>query len=133
MMNEYISTIMSTEVITLDVNDNLGRVVDILKKNRVHHLPVVDGKKLVGIVTSWDLLKLNKTFEEYPTINVSDIMTKKVATLEPDMHIGSVAEVLLENLFHAIPIVNDDHELVGIVTAFDVLRYEHDKEYPPLD
>ena len=131
MMNEPISSIMSTNVVSLDVNDNLSAVMDILKKNRVHHLPVIDGKKLVGIVTSWDLLKLNRTFEEYQSIKVSDIMTRKLAVLEPNMHIGSAAEVLLANLFHAIPIVNDDYELVGIVTAFDILRYEHDKEYPP--
>ncbi len=133
MMNEYISTIMTTEVVALDVHDKLSAALDILKKKRVHHLPVVEGKKLVGIITSWDLLRLNRTFEEYHSINVSDVMTRKVATLEPDMHIGSAAEVLLENLFHAIPVVNDDHELIGIVTAFDVLRYEHDKEYPKRD
>jgi len=38
--------------------------------------------------------------------------------------------VLMEHLFHAIPIVNDKHELVGIVTTYDVLRYEYNKEYP---
>jgi CBS domain-containing protein len=131
MMNEPISSIMSTNVVALNVTDDLSAVMDILKKNRVHHLPVVDGKKLVGIVTSWDLLKLNRTFEEYQNIKVSDVMTRKLAVLEPNMHIGSAAEVLLANLFHAIPIVNDDYELMGIVTAFDILRYEHDKEYPP--
>lgn len=130
MMNEPVSTIMSTNLKKLDVNDTLGAVLDILKTNRVHHLPVVDGKKLVGIITSWDLLKLNRTFEEYHNIKVSDVMTRKVAFLETDDPIGAAAEVLLENLFHAIPICDQDHNLVGLVTAFDILKYENKKEYP---
>lgn len=130
MMNETVNTIMSTKVIALDINDDLSSALDIIKKNRVHHFPVVEGKKLVGIITSWDLLKLNRNFEEYHQIKVSDVMTRKVAFLETDDPIGSAAEVLLENLFHAIPVCNEDHDLVGIVTAFDILRYEYRKEYP---
>jgi acetoin utilization protein AcuB len=130
MMNETVNTIMSSKVIALDVNDNLSAALDIIKKSRVHHFPVVEGKKLVGIITSWDLLKLNRSFEEYAQIKVSDVMTRKVAFLEIDDPVGSAAEVLLENLFHAIPICNEAHELVGIVTAFDILRYEYRKEYP---
>ncbi|MFZ4545364.1 MAG: HPP family protein [Saprospiraceae bacterium] len=130
MMNEPLSSIMATDLRTLDVNANLTAVLDIMKTHKVHHLPVVDGKKLVGIISSWDLLKLNKSFEEYHTINVRDIMTTKMAYLDPNDHIGAAAEVLLENLFHAIPVVNDDHDLLGMVTAYDILKYENKKEYP---
>ncbi len=130
MMNENVGSIMSKELITINVNDNLSAMMDIMKQNRVHHFPVVDGKKLVGIVTTWDLLRLNRKFEEYNSINVRDIMTKKIAFLNPEDHIGSAAEVLLKNYFHAIPIVNDEHDLVGMVTNFDILKYEYKKEYP---
>ena len=44
--------------------------------------------------------------------------------------LGVGAEVLMEHLFHAVPIVNEHKELVGIVTTYDVLRYEYGKEYP---
>ena len=57
-------------------------------------------------------------------------MTKRLATLEPDEKIGAAAEVLLEHLFHAVPITLDG-DLVGIVTTFDILKYEFSKEYPP--
>jgi CBS domain-containing protein len=52
-----------------------------------------------------------------------------VATLEPQDKIGSAAELFLENLFHAVPIVKDD-ELQGIVTSFDIIKYTFHKEYP---
>ena len=57
-------------------------------------------------------------------------MTRKLATLEPDQHIGAAAEVLMEHLFHAVPIVNEAGDLVGIVTSYDILRYSYQKEYP---
>jgi CBS domain-containing protein len=50
--------------------------------------------------------------------------------LEPDQHIGAVAELLMEHLFHAVPIVNDDRALLGIITSTDLITYEYNKEYP---
>ena len=56
-------------------------------------------------------------------------MSTRIATLEPSSKIGTAAEVFLENLFHALPIV-DDGKLVGIITSFDVLKYSFQKAYP---
>jgi CBS domain-containing protein len=130
MMNERIQTIMTSQVITLSPGDTLGQAREIFMSNHIHHLPIVDGKKLVGLVTSWDLFKLGLSAVAYQDMRVSEVMTTHLATLEPDQHIGAAAEVLMEHLFHAIPIVNDRHELMGIVTTYDVLRYEYQKEYP---
>jgi CBS domain-containing protein len=130
MMNEAISTIMSTQLITLTPEDTLGKAREILLSKRVHHLPVVEGKKLVGMVTSWDMFKLGLSAAEYQNTKVHEVMTRKLATLEPDQHIGAAAEVLMEHLFHAVPIVNEAGDLVGIVTSYDILRYSYQKEYP---
>ncbi len=130
MMNEPIHQHMTTNVVTLRPDSTLGEARDILLKKRIHHLPVVEDNKLVGMVTSWDIFKLGKSAEEYNSMKASDIMTTKVATLEPDQHLGAVADVLTRHLFHAVPIVNDQHELLGIVTSTDIIRYGHTKEYP---
>ena len=57
-------------------------------------------------------------------------MTKKVATLYANEKIGAAAQVFLENLFHGLPIVDENDNLIGIVTTHDVLKYEFLKEYP---
>ena len=59
MMNERVASIMTRELITVNQDDSLQKVKDILINNRIHHVPVVDGKKLVGLVTTYDLFKLN--------------------------------------------------------------------------
>jgi len=130
MMNESIQSHMTTNVITLNPDNSLGEARDIMISKHIHHIPIVEGKKLVGMVTSWDMFKLGKSADEYSQMKVSEVMTKRVATLEPDQHLGAVADVLTRHLFHAVPIVNDDYELVGIVTSTDIIRYEHTKEYP---
>lgn len=130
MMNELLHTRMTTEVITLTPESTLSDAREILLKKRVHHIPVTEGKKLVGMITSWDIFKLGKSAEEYANIKVSDVMTRKLATLDPDSHLGAAAEVLMTHLFHAIPVVNDEHELEGIITTYDLLKYEFTKEYP---
>ena len=129
MMNEPVSSVMSTDLITVSPEDTLDKVKDIFTSTRIHHLPVVEGDSIIGLVTTLDLWKLNKPFEDYPSIDVKSVMTTKVATLEPKSKIGTAAEVFLENLFHALPIV-DNGKLVGIITSFDVLQYQFLKEYP---
>ena len=129
-MNELVHAHMTKDVITLGPENTLGEAREILLRKHIHHLPIVEGRRLVGIVTSWDIFKLGKSAEEYKDMKVKEIMTTKVATLDPDQHLGAVAEVLTQHLFHAVPIVNDQHELLGIVTSTDIVRYEHTKEYP---
>lgn len=130
MMNEKISTIMITDVITVSPNDTLDKVKQLLVDEKIEHIPVVDNSKLVGIVSYHDLWELNRDFKEYSKITAKEIMTRKVAYLEPSSKIGSAAELFLENLFHCIPICDENKNLVGIVTNLDLIWYAYKKEYP---
>ncbi len=131
MMNEPLSSIMTRDVITADQDDSLATARRIFLQNKVHHLPIVKGSRLVGILTTYDLFKMNgaNIGKDLDDVTIRDVMTTHVATLEPEDKIGSAAELFLENLFHAVPIVKDG-ELHGIVTSFDVIKYEFHKEYP---
>ena len=130
MMNEPLSSIMTRDVITAQQNDSLAVARNIFLRNKVHHLPIVNGSRLVGILTTYDLFKINgaQKGRDFEDITINEVMTKHVATLEPSDKIGSAAELFLENLFHAVPIV-EEGELKGIVTSFDVIKYEFLKEY----
>lgn len=128
-MNENVETIMIKELITLSPDDTLEQVNDIFATKNIHHLPVVDRGRLVGLVTTFDMWKIKSTKSDYSHFLVKEIMTTKLAKLEPDDKIGTAAELFLVNRFHAIPVVKDG-ALVGLVTTFDILRYEFRKEYP---
>lgn len=128
MMNEPLSSIMTTELITLGPNDTLQAAMDLLTTKRIHHLPVVDGKKLVGLITTYDLFKIDRNKADFGEVRLEEVMTRKLATLEPSDKIGTAAEIFLAHLFHAIPIV-DNGDLAGIVTTHDIMKYCFRKEY----
>lgn len=130
MMNQPLSTIMTKDVVTVTPQDSLSKVKNFIFDNRFHHIPVVENGQLAGIVTSYDLMKLNKTFEEYENIKVGDVMSKKVIALKENEKIGTAAQIFLRQLFHGLPIVDEDNVLKGIVTSHDILRHNYDQAYP---
>lgn len=125
-MNEAIHTIMTHSPITLTGQHTVADVNLLFRNHRIHHIPVVDGDKLVGLVTSYDLW--NKTQGESDDLKVANVMNKQIVKISSNDKIGTAAELFLDNRFHALPVV-DDGKLVGIVTTFDVLKYEFKKEY----
>ena len=127
-----VSSMMTTDVKTVEPEDTMKKVEQVFRENRIHHVPVVSEGKLVGIVSKSDYLFFKRGFNDQTTDNridefrlktrkVKDIMTKGIAKLEPADRIGVALEVFKENLFHAIPIV-DDGNLVGMITTFDIIK-----------
>jgi CBS domain-containing protein len=121
---------MTKDLITITPENTMRDAFNILRKKKIHHLPVLEGTKLVGILTTYDIFKQETDPKNYDKIKVADIMTTKLATLGPDDKIGSLVLVLCEHLFHAVPIVDEDRNAVGIVTTLDVMKYSLAKEYP---
>ena len=130
MMNEAVDSIMTKNLLTVAPGNNLSDVRRLFMNNSIHHLPVVEGNKLIGILTTYDLWKNEIAPDDYGKTLVSDVMTTSVAKIGPKDKIGTAAEIFLDNRFHALPVVDDSGLLLGIVTSFDILLYEFKKEYP---
>lgn len=129
-MNEAVSTIMTTRLITVRPTDNLLHVREIFMQHSIHHLPVVSSGKLVGILTTYDLWKNEIAPQDYSRVLAMEVMTSKIAKLSSSDKIGTAAEIFLDNRFHALPVVDENNYLLGIVTSHDVLKYEFLKAYP---
>ena len=132
-----IKQIMTTEVLTVHPGDTLEGVHRIFHTSDIHHLPVVDDeRKVVGIISKSDYFSISNAFplfrsdlrdaaneRLFKSLLVEDIMTRQVATLLPDDSITVAAGYFKENIFHAIPIVDREGKLVGILTTFDLLNF----------
>ena len=127
-----ISSIMSTELVTVSPEDKLSLVKQIFEEHRIHHIPVVRFTNLLGIISKTDFnyfLRGTQTSEydkilENSRLNAykaKDIMTSNLAKLEPTDKINVALEVFKANLFHAIPVV-EDNKLVGILTTLDIIK-----------
>ena len=128
-----VSTIMTKKLLTVNPKDKLSVVKEIFDAHKIHHLPVVRFKTIVGILSKTDLLYFLKgaTYENgyedmlnearLSNYTADEIMTTGMAKVTSKDRIGVAVEVFKENLFHAIPVV-DDGELVGILTTYDIIR-----------
>jgi CBS domain-containing protein len=124
---------MTKEPITVHHGDSFSRIREIFNEHDIHHLPVVSGKKLVGMISWEDLMRVSfgDAFDQDEravdvtldhTFEIEDIMSSDVRTVTPNHSIRDAAQALAESSFHALPVVNED-ELVGIVTTKDLIRF----------
>lgn len=130
---------MTANVIFVKPDDTMERVADIFRMNNIHHVPVLEQNgKVVGIVSYTDFNKVLHGFtlfkteksEEYNkailrSLLVREVMTKQVAKLNPEDNLTLAAGYFRENLFHAIPVVDHQGILVGIITTFDMLNFAY--------
>ena len=130
-LQEPISSIMSTKLLTVTPDQSMRTVKEIIDTNQVHHVPVVVENVIVGIVSEDDLLyflrNLDKESNEsyindlrLKNYKVEEVMTKNLTTLRPDDPIKNALIIFRDNNFNALPVVEDD-QLVGLITTYDIL------------
>ena len=128
-----VKDVMRSSVVTLSADDNLSVADDVMTMGRIRHLPVVDGhRRVVGIVTQRDLYKAAissvlgftkaKEREWLGKIKVSDVMTKKVTTIDMEAGMTDAVDKMLSKKFGCVPVTDTDGCLVGLLTESDCLR-----------
>lgn len=123
---------MTKNPITVDANDSMQHASKVLKENNIRGLPVMEKNKLVGIVTDRDLkrasasdattLDIHELLFLIEKIKIKEVMTKDPVTISIDSTIEEAAEVLLDNKFSRVPVVDNEGKLVGIITQTDIFR-----------
>lgn len=127
-----IRAIMSTRTVTVTMDDSLARARELFHEHHFHHLLVVQGKTLLGIISDRDLLKavsphvgtLSETDRDRATLNkrAHQIMSRKLITITADTTVEVAARLLLEHRVSCLPVVTANGALEGIVTWRDLLR-----------
>ncbi|MEO6325492.1 MAG: CBS and ACT domain-containing protein [Thermoanaerobaculia bacterium] len=117
---------------TIELDQPVGKAIQLLKERKVRRLPVLRDGKLVGIVTdrnlkeaqpsqatSLDIWELHFLLEK---LKVSDVMSKRLFTIAPDDTIEKAAMIMLEKKVGGLPVVDAAGALVGMLTQGDVFR-----------
>lgn len=122
---------MTANVLTATPEMTLGEALRIVRERNIRHLPIVDGGKLLGIVTDRDLRlaappSWAADFEQLKTVfetkTVADVMTQhEIISTTEDTPIEEAARVLYEHKIGCVPVMRGG-ELVGILTETDVMR-----------
>ena len=124
---------MSTNVQSADVDDKLSRVRQILLGASFHHVPIVKGRKLVGMISTRDMLRLNYGVNGVAddvvdeaidkSFSIEQVMQRDLVTIDSDDSVQTAIDLLAKGRFHSLPVVDGEGQLVGIVTSIDVLAY----------
>ena len=127
----YVKNRMTKNPICIGVNNKISEVVDIMNEKKLHRIPVVNGKKLVGLVTEGMISKNGATKATSLSIyelnyllsktTVDAIMIRDVITIHEDSFLEDAALLMYKHDIGCLPVVNDDKEVVGILTSNDVL------------
>lgn len=131
--NVPVSTIMTTNVIKLNITDSLAKAERLFKEKKIRHIPVMNGAKIIGMLSYTDLLKISiaDTLDEneeeiditvYNVFTIQQVMAKNLVCISPDTTIKEAAEILANREFHALPITENGN-LAGILTTTDLIRY----------
>lgn len=128
-----VSVIMTKNVIKLNKTDDLIKAEKLFKKHKIRHIPVVDGNRIIGMLSYTDLLRISFVdavdddaevvdVTLYNMFTIEQVMAKKLITVSPETTIKETAEILSEKEFHALPVCLGGL-LVGIVTTTDLIKY----------
>ena len=120
-----IEAIMSTNLITVSPSATLAEARTLMHDNRIHHIPVVEGDQLVGLITLTNVLAATDSFLRddqsrihADEIGIKDAMVNDVATVDVNASLRHAALFLEKHKIGCLPVLDND-KLVGIITDTD--------------
>lgn len=125
-----VQSIMTHPVVAVQSDHSIHFAIGLMRSERIRHLPVVDGHRLVGLVTQRDLISAESSLlsapfdalhsEESLSVPVSEVMRTSVWAVDVDTPVLEAARIMRDHKFGCLPVL-DEERLVGIVTAEDFL------------
>jgi len=119
--------LMSTDVVTVGLQDNVYEIALKMKRNDIGFIPVVDGRKLVGVVTDRDLVIRGYAEKRSGSAAVSEVMSTGVTTVSPDTSVDEAAEIMAREKIRRLPVV-ENGDLVGVLAIGDLAVRKHFKD-----
>lgn len=144
--NAPVSEYMTREVLTVTPDTPVPQIVSVLAGQAISGLPVVEGDRVVGIISEGDLVmrekplhmpaaisflgeallfesrkQIDDEFRRHFGATAADIMTREVVTIQPDMLLSQAAQIMVDKDVKRLPVV-DNGRLVGILTRKDLVR-----------
>jgi CBS domain-containing membrane protein len=131
-----VSVVMTSKVHTIDVSSKLSIVRHALIAAEFHHMPILDGDVLVGMISWRDLVRAYRTArgaeESDPlaiddvldeTTSLSELMTRELVTVRSDDPLDRAIDLIAEGQIHSVLVLDEDDKLVGIVTDKNIVEY----------
>jgi CBS domain-containing protein len=119
--------IMTQDIVTVTAEDNIFEIALKMRDHDIGFIPVVEGNKLIGVVTDRDLVLRGYADKRSGSGAVEEVMTNKPITATPDTTVDEAAHIMAEKQIRRLPIVKNG-ELVGVVAIGDLAVNQSSEE-----
>lgn len=129
--HDPVTRLMTEAVLSVDVDAPVSEALRLFAEYPVHHLPVVRERVLVGMLSSADVMKLEgflpkkgRSAREYldQRFRIDMLMRQPAISVQPQQTAEDAARLMVRHGIHALPVVNGQNHLVGIVTTTDLMQ-----------
>jgi CBS domain-containing protein len=114
-----IADIMSADCVTVTPQDNLYEAASLMKDHDIGFVPVIEGRKLIGVITDRDLVIRGYAEKQPGTISVKEVLTEDVQTVTPQMSVDEAAGIMASSQIRRLPVV-ENGQLMGVVSLGDL-------------
>jgi CBS domain-containing protein len=131
-MDERVRHIMTGAALSIDVHRPIAEVLRLFATHTLHHLPVVDGLELKGMLSSADLLKLENFVPKSGNLasatllndrfKIATMMRRPVVSAKLDDTIADAAARMASHGIHALAVIDENSHLAGIITTTDIMQ-----------
>lgn len=115
---------MTRDIIWLEPDDSIEAAYDLMAKLSIRHIPVVEGSRIVGMLSDRDVLTWGNVKHgvlTLPKMPIAEVMARMLITCPPSATVAELAALMLQHKIDSIPIVDEGNELLGLVTSSDLL------------
>jgi acetoin utilization protein AcuB len=131
---QKVRDIMTTELVTIGMDETLEAARSIFHQRRFHHLVVMESDQPVGVISDRDLLKhispfigvhMSERAQDVETLKrrIHQVMTRRLVSIEPDAPVVQAARTMIHHRVSCLPVLEAGTKLVGIVTRHDLIRW----------
>lgn len=123
ILQDPVSKHMTKDPVCIQQTGELSEAVTLINKHNIRHLPVLEGERLVGLVSERDLGLIESLLpEDWEAISVAEAMTPSPFSVLGETKIGEVAKRMAIERIGSAVIIDDNHRVVGIFTTVDAMR-----------
>lgn len=135
--NTPVSEYMTRKVVVAEPDNAFSQVQQLFVEYNIHHLPVVYDDRLIGIISSNDVMKVYATklsgledtspasLDEH--FSIDGLMTHEPTSIHPEEPLAKAIDILSEGKFQALPVIDDEGKIVGIISNKDMVRILRDE------
>jgi CBS domain-containing protein len=128
-MGQSIKDVMTSNPCSIDADKSVAYAAKMLRDEDVGVAPIVEGDKLIGMLTDRDIaIRVVAEGRAPDQVTVRDVASKQVVTIDPQQNLDEALRIMAKHKVRRLPVVEEDGKLVGVVAQADVAREGDDAE-----